>query len=203
MKHKKEWHLLDFGVGRDRLTCMERSPATLFAGRWDTDSRRPPIFFDRKTRTIGVVFLPIYLPILVVGAVISVPWTYVQRAIDRRSERKFAAAMASMGRSMPWSEFQPEIDDRRGTVIREVLSTKGPSRWWWTAEDVTANSPHKCAPNDKSAWLDPEFRLFSRWCKERYTHAASGTACLVVVPDAERKRFLKRLPDLHFVSIAG
>ena len=65
-----------------------------------------------------------------------------------------------------------------GTCIEEKFSPKGPVRFWWTPEDVTANRRTQIID-----WFTMRkgvrFEPFILWCRERYTSADGGSAVLV------------------------
>jgi hypothetical protein len=115
-------------------------------------------------RKISIVFLPIYLPLLFIAGAISISWSHVHRRRQRRSERRFAEQMSAAGRLMAWREFQVAMESGSGTAIGEFLSTKGPFRLWWTAENIPAVSPHECDRRHHFAWPEPEFSRFFEWC---------------------------------------
>jgi hypothetical protein len=108
--------------------------------------------------------------------------------------------MEKSGRLMGWQEFRQAIDSGAGTVVGEYLSTKGPFRLWWTAEDIPAISPHQWQREQHVAWMEPEFLPFFEWCYARYTSPQSGVARLVAVPEAERKQLSAMLNGSRFVS---
>lgn len=182
---------------------MQGPLTTLLDKPWEptSASNRTPIFGSWKKREVGIIFLPIYLPFLIIAALISIPWGYVREFIVRRNERKFASHMASAGRAINWDELQNAIETGQGTLIAETSSFKGPWRLWWTPADVRMVSPHKCDAGPGFEWLKPEFQPFWRWCYEQFTNPESGTARLVSVPDDELKRLYEKLPTLRAVSI--
>lgn len=154
----------------------------------------------RKPFKVPMLFAPIYIPLLFIGAAISIPWSYVYKLRRRRDEEKFVEEMNAVGRLMTWDEFQAVTQTGRGTVIGEYLSTKGPFRVWWTPEDIPAVSPHKWNRGHHWAWPEAEFSPFFQWCHERYTNPRSGVARLVRIPEEERKGLMKKVSDVPFVS---
>ena len=114
----------------------------------------------RKPIKVPIIFAPIYMPLFFLAAAVSIPWTYIQKSVQRRRERKFAERMKKAGRLMDWQKFKQTQESDKGTAIGEHLSTKGPFRLWWTPEDVAATSPNKWKREQNVAWMDPEFRPF-------------------------------------------
>jgi hypothetical protein len=108
--------------------------------------------------------------------------------------------MSAAGRLMTWKEFQVAIENGRGTAIGELLSTQGPFRLWWTAENILAVSPHKYDRDHHFAWPDPELVPFFEWCHAQFANPQSGRARLDCVPEEERKRLKEKLSGIQFVS---
>lgn len=164
------------------------------------DNSSTPLKRRRKSFRASAIFLPITIPLLLVAAAISIPWTYIQGLNQRRQERRFAEDMRKAGRRMDWQEFTQVIATGAGTVIGEYLTIKGPFRLWWTAEDVPAISPHKWNREKDAAVLEAEFVPFFEWCYARYTNSHSGAAQLIVVSEEERKQLGTMLEGARFVS---
>jgi hypothetical protein len=175
-------------TGNSRISGMEEPSTTL--------AQPPP----RKPIKVSVLFAPITVPLLLLAATISIPWTCIQKWNQRRKERRFAEEMKNADRLMDWPEFKQAIQSGAGTAIGEYLSPKGPFRLWWTAEDIPAVSPHQWQREQHVAWMEPEFLPFFKWCIARYTNPQSGAARLVVVPERERKQLNVMLNGSRFVS---
>jgi hypothetical protein len=156
--------------------------------------------FRKKPIKVPIVFAPIYIPLMFLAAAISIPWTYVQRAAQRRQERIFTEQMKKAGRLMRWQEFKQAEASGMGTAIGEYLSMKGPFRLWWTPEDVPATSPHEWNRQHHIAYMQPEFLPFFEWCYSRYTNPHSGVARLVSVPEEERNQLKAVLTSTRFIS---
>src|SRR5215468_10555379 len=105
-------------------------------GSSDTNGTQP----NRTPFRIPTVFAPIFTVLLLVAWPLSIPWTYIGEAVQRRQERKFADQMKSAGRLMLWDELKQVAANGSGTVIGEHLSMKGPYRVWWTPENVPEES---------------------------------------------------------------
>jgi hypothetical protein len=154
----------------------------------------------RKPFRVPVVFAPIYIPLLFLAGAVSIPWTYIQKSVQRRQERRFTEQMKKAGRLMQWQEFTQAEGNGAGTAIGEYLSTKGPFRLWWTTEDIPALSPHEWKREQHVAWIEPDFLPFFEWCYARYTNPQSGLARLVPVPEKERNELKTMLTSIRFVS---
>jgi len=180
---------------------MEHSFTTLFKEpRPQLSAPRGEQEIEKKGIHIPRIFLPIYLPLLLLAAAIGVPLSYVFRLKQHFDERRFAKRMKTAGRSMTWPEFKQVLEKGEGTVIGEHLSIKGPFRLWWTPEDIPATSPHRCDRRKHLAWLDEDFIPFFEWCYSRFTHPRAGLARLVYVPQPERKELKATLTGVRFVS---
>jgi hypothetical protein len=90
------------------------------------------------------------------------------------------------------------------TAIDEAVTAEGPWRIWWTAEDVGAVSPHPVAVGEwvMLAWESRWFPFFG-WAAERYLDVEKGTARLVVVPAAERRRVLEIVRGGRYVTVCS
>jgi len=132
--------------------------------------RNKPIKLGRMA---GVLLLPL----LLVGGVLSIPYTMVYRRVKSRRERRFANSMKASGRIINWEHFAPEITAGRGTLIVERFSLKGPIRMWWTPEDV-----YEVCPYPLVDWLtmarETNFDAVRDWCHGKYT-SNRGQALLV------------------------
>lgn len=144
-------------------------------------------FSTENTARIGRVTIPfpfsallgiLAVPVLFVAAGVSIPVTLVREWRARRREERFAAQMRKIGRSISWAEARSEVERGHGTFIGEYLSLKGPYRLWWTSDDVSVSSPHKCC-FDEIPWGETESSDFFDWCCSRLTDAHNGTARLV------------------------
>jgi hypothetical protein len=61
---------------------------------------------------------------------VSIPWTCIQKSVQRRKEqgtkeRRFVEQMKKAGRLMEWQEFKQAEANGGGTAIGEYLSIKG------------------------------------------------------------------------------
>jgi len=170
---------------------MDQPFTTLF-NRSAQQSRATRIFW-------GIVVFPFFLPLFAIGG-ISICWTYLDKLRQQRKERQFSEQMRDANRRITWQEFKEATEDGSGTIIGESLSPKGPSRIWWTTENIPASSPHKWNREKHLAWPEPEFLPFFEWCYENFTSPKSGRAQLVVIPEIEGKDLLKNFTGVPFVS---
>ncbi len=179
---------------------MESPFITLFnrpaAGQKGPDSAAS----GRAGRVIGPPVSLLLIPVLFIGAAISIPWVYIQRRVRRRREKRFTEEMQAVGRHMTWKELELAIANNQGTIIGEYLSSKGPFRLWWTEEDIPAVSPYKCDRKEHVAWFEPEFAPFFEWCYARFTNPQSGIARFVVIPAEEHKKLYEKITRARFVS---
>jgi hypothetical protein len=178
---------------------MGSSFITLFDKPHPARTEPPAEPEGKKGTYIPMPFSLLFIPVLFIGAAISIPWGYVDNLVKRRRERRFADQMQAVGRLMTWKEFESAIENKQGTIIGEYLSCKGPFRLWWTGEDIPAISPHKWE-RENLPWYEPEFAPFFDWCYARFTNPQSGTARLVIVPAEERKGPNKKFEGARFVS---
>jgi hypothetical protein len=117
------------------------------------------------------------MPVLLFGAGLAVSSGTVLRWKRTYQENSLRAAMKAQSRVISWHGFLEKMRACGGTCIEERFSPKGPVRFWWTQEDVFAESPHKIIDwftMQKGGAAAP----FVHWCRERYTDA-NGSAMLV------------------------
>ncbi len=137
----------------------------------------PSVKPRKKPIKLGRVAGVLLLPLLLVGSVLSIPYTIVWRGVKSRRERRFANSMKADGRIIDWEHFIPEITAGHGTLIVERFSFKGPIRMWWTREDV-----YEACPYPLVDWLtmarEASFDAVRDWCHSKYT-SNTGTALLV------------------------
>ena len=118
------------------------------------------------------------IPVAVGVAAVAVPLSFVPRWLQKHREGSFRALLKSRGRLINWQEFLRSMRENGGTCIEEKFSPKGPVRFWWTPENVFAESPHEIID-----WFTMRKgrrgASFVGWCRERYTNADTGIAVLV------------------------
>lgn len=133
---------------------------------------------QRKPVQIGLPWSLFLIPLFFILAGASIPYALVASHVHRRRERAFRTQMEALGRVMNWSDFLSALGEKRGTLIQEWYSFKGPVRWWWTSEDFFEVCPYPTVD-----WLtmrrDESFRPFAEWCRRQYTSQHGGRAFLV------------------------
>lgn len=140
----------------------------------------------------GYVGCLIFIPLLFVAAALSFPYGVAMNFLNRRRERRLMAGMASGGRVIGWTDFTREIMQNHGTVIMEWESYKGPTRWWWTPDEVRVKSP--CLlPDSNEVVYESEFQSFYTWCYETYTDPAAGEGMLVECTSEQKQSFKEQI----------
>lgn len=149
-------------------------------------------FFSRSnTAHFGRVTIPfpfsaiigiVALPLLFVGAGLSLPFTAVRRFVVNWREEKFRRKMSRAGRTISWPDAVIEVERSQGTFVVEYISAKGPSRLWVTSDDLAQTSPSPCC-FEMWPWPAEVYRDFFRWCGARYTASDHGLARLVEIKD--------------------
>jgi hypothetical protein len=149
-----------------------------------------------------IVFL-----LMLLAVPISIPWGLIRNWHQQRKERAFTEDLRQRQRLMAWEEFLQVMEERRGTLIWEAYSLKGPFRYWWTPEDVRKLSPHPVGDWMRSGG-DRSYVDFSYWCRERYTDRERGTAMLVDDSSATREesrvyfsQFMREEPNPQCVRV--
>jgi hypothetical protein len=150
----------------------------------DTTEVRPPTGRFKKYATKAGKVLraiafgpPIALPLLI-WVLPQIPFALAAGWKVSRRRRGIAARMRATGRLVSWGEIRPQIEQGRGTLIDEFVS-KDSSVLWWTAEDVSAISPHRCCLKGTYRSDIAACQPFFDWCRARYTDLESGKAQLV------------------------
>jgi len=133
---------------------------------------------SRHDTLLGAALGIALIPVVFVGACFAFPYNMVLHWSRTRREHQLRLLMKSRGRCMSWQEFLRAMRGKGGTCIEERFSPKGPVRFWWTPENVYAESPHEIID-----WFTMRKGRrgdrFVHWCRERYTGAESGSAVLV------------------------
>lgn len=88
--------------------------------------------------------------------------------------------MARQSRVMCWPDFRQELEQQRGTVIVERYSFSGPTRWWWTQENVSEICPYPIVDWFKMS-QHARYRPLVGWFRQRYTDPDSGGALLIAI----------------------
>lgn len=142
---------------------------------------------QRKPIEIGLPWSLPFIPVMFIGAGLSIPYSLISRRIPRRLSVSFEPRWRLLAESLEWSDFLRAVSENRGTFIEERYSFKGPVPRWWTPEDLYCACPYSTAD-----WLtmvkDESFRPFAERCRQRYTSPDRGEALLVdahAVPTSE------------------
>jgi hypothetical protein len=150
-----------------------------------TQSGEPQLKTKRRS-SLNVLLELALIPVAVGVAAVAIPLSFIPRWLQQHREHSFRLLLKSRGRLINWQEFLRSMRDSGGTCIEEKFSAKGPVRFWWTPEDVAAESPHEIID-----WFTMRKGrrgdAFVRWCRERYTNAEKGTAMLVDTPFVPRR----------------
>lgn len=155
----------------------------------------PSVSPRKKPIKLGRVAGVLLMPLLLVGGVLSVPYTMVSRRVRSRRERRFANTMKTDGRIIEWERFVAEVNAGHGTLIVERFSFKGPIRLWWTREDVYEVCPYPLV--DWFAMVrETSFDSVRDWCHRRYT-SNTGSA-LLVDGSKEQRRTIRGSSPLSF-----
>jgi len=131
-----------------------------------------------RTTVLGSLMGLVLVPVLAFGALLALPSVFVARWIRGFRERSFRARVRASGRGISWQQFRRSMNEQGGTCIEERFSPRGLVRFWWTPEDVYAQSPHEI-----TSWFamrkGGRFAPFIHWCRQRYTCAEKGSAQLI------------------------
>jgi hypothetical protein len=131
---------------------------------------------------------------LIAGA-LSIPVTKIWFAIKRRQERTFATEMKAANRLVSWAEVRSHVESGHGCLISDHLSLKGPTRLWWTSDDVPAVSPCTYVVEEPPGLLEAPNSEFDAWCRSRYTNPQSGAGMLVELRDVESDSISQSLTE--------
>jgi len=133
------------------------------------------------------------LPLLAVIGALSMPYVLVAGSIMAHRERRFARSMKTKCRTMEWAYFYQKISEGQGTLMIERFSLKGPTRMWWTEEDVYSLCPYPTADWFTMA-KDSSFDAVREWCGKRYTDLQVGTASFIVGTKEQWRGIRSRQP---------
>jgi hypothetical protein len=131
---------------------------------------------QRKPIHIGAEWWCLTVPLLFLAGAISIPVVLVAREVQRIGEKRFAAEMKKLGRTIVLGEVAS------GSVLIEWLSLKGPTRWWWTPDALQSSTA--LFPAEGSHEFDERHELYL----EKYI-GSKGSARLVTANRDHRRRF--------------
>jgi hypothetical protein len=156
-------------------------------------SRRRPI-------ELGVWSCFFTVPLLFLGAALSVPYVEVAKVVYRIRERRFARHMAALNRTITFEDYSRILENGEGTHIHEWESAfKGPVRWWWTSEDVAVVNPDPTADR-YTMTRDALFQPFLEWIYREYT-SPSGKALLVIATNEQKKSIRDKLQNKGIMDV--
>lgn len=128
-----------------------------------------------------------FMPLLLIGSVLFIPFGLGALAHQEWKEKRFSRRMKTLGRTIRYEDLEPAAESKGGTHIFEWrYKFKGPIRWWWTPDDVSALSPHPSADRFDMA-EDSAFLPFIEWCFRQYTSPTSGKALYVIATHAQEE----------------
>jgi len=109
-----------------------------------------------------------FLPLMALAGLLSIPVGGIMVAYYTLKETRFARKMKLAGRMMPEPQYAAALDDKRGTLIEEWFSNKGPVRYWWTEDDIPSVTPFARTAFGVEAVWGREYDEFSLWCHNKY-----------------------------------
>jgi hypothetical protein len=155
-------------------------------------------------RQFGPIWSLVFVPLLLVAAGLSIPYTMCVHLLSARKERKFAGEMCKIGRTMPWPQFVSEMENGSGTLVLEFASMKGPVRWWWTPEKhFTQSSGLDPNESDTNA-IAQQWAIKDASIKAQLAGSV-GKALFVDGTSEEKQSILvsNKLPDRWFRAYVG
>jgi hypothetical protein len=109
--------------------------------------------------------------------------------------------MAEMGRTTSSDDCIQALDGGKGTLIREWKGRfVGPTRYWWTEDDLFAKSPFPIADRATRTPVAKTSR-FTQWCFDEYINVSNGKAMLVVIPKQQRKILREKLKQVTKIEV--
>ena len=144
-----------------------------------------------------------FLPLLLLQAVLSYPYGVIAFLVDKKREARFLDRMKQAGRTIDWEEAKHRpCQPQTGTLLCEMLSTKGPARIWWTPDAVAEISPFRSLSSDDKGRLcvEKEFAAFGEWSYARYSSAETGNAVPVEQPKSDRRILWRELKDMRHIA---
>jgi len=154
----------------------------------------------RSPRKFGALWSPIFLPLLFIGAALSIPYGLGRTAYWRLKERRFARQMASLSRTISFEELASRVESGQGTIIHEWYSVlKGPIRHWWVVDDVLSISPRPFV--DRLHMIRRRYKPLVEWCFREYTSPQQGRALFFVVGKAQKEAYPALLEKARFVDV--
>ena len=148
----------------------------------------------RKSEKISPALSFLYWAFYFLACVILIPASLVGEIVQKRREASFARRMREAGRFMEWQTFAQELKSGHGTAIIECFSFSGPTRIWWTQEELSAgDSSHTGLLSECSMDRACDFCAHIR---SLYTSPENGKAHLVARPAGKKKEYRKKLESV-------
>jgi len=135
---------------------------------------------QKRPLHFGKAWFPIFLPLLLIFGVLSIPYSWLLIVLGRCREQMLRGRMKAAGRLMSWEEFVPRLEEAQGTLIYEFNISGWPGgyfRLWWTPENAYSLYPYPWVDLETTL-TEAEFSESQIWCRDRYT-TPNGTAVLV------------------------
>jgi hypothetical protein len=158
----------------------------------------------RKPIEIGPV---LGIPLLLVAALLSVPYVLGAIVYIAWRERQFFRHLRSQCRTLPWGEVEQHLRAGEGTLVIEQAQ-KQSHRLWWTPDDIPSLAPVPIPPfaDVDFVFIAPD-EPFAAWCFQRYLSSATGSAFLtrsvgLVFPPGfiEPDFFTTRFPSARVIA---
>jgi len=122
------------------------------------------------------------LPLLLILALLSIPYAIAASIYLPIRERRFHARLRASGRFAAWPAVVEHLSRGEGTFLVEHANKRS-VRFWWSADDVAALAPAVPPDHDSYDYIRPNPQHpFVSWCFARYTSPVSGAA-LLTEPD--------------------
>ena len=152
----------------------------------DQDSKISSPRRTRAPREFGLLWSPIFVPLLFIAAGLSIPYGFGRVAYWKWREKQFAKKMATSGRVIDFDKLVRKLERGEGTVIHEWYTVyKGPVHHWWTPDDVLTMSPYPCV--DRLAMARHRYRPLVEWFFRQYTSPVDGKALFFVINMDQKK----------------
>jgi hypothetical protein len=132
--------------------------------------------------------VPLFLCLVLVGAIISIPLSFVYGMKERRDARIVRDHLKCAGRWIDWTDVETNLRRGIGTLIFEDLGPNSLGRVWWTKDDLMSDAPADTPvswdlpPRDPTAEPPPQQKEYADAMIARYLHLENGTAWLTKIP---------------------
>ena len=108
------------------------------------------------------------LPLLLILAVISVPYAVCALIYQSTAEYRLRKLMAGAGRFQPWISLLDKLTEGHGTLIVEQALKRG-HRIWWTPDSVPSTSPPELVISTEPDYFSCGTAApFIGWCFDQY-----------------------------------